>query len=134
MKPTIITFLSVLAAIIFGLANISVYAETLDGKSFIGETGEMGKKSSEEDEIRFENGRFTSVDCEKYGFESGSYTTTVERDKTHFVADTYSNKTGRIIWAGTVNGNKLDATYVWYKKGKYSKPKQIKWFKGTIKK
>jgi len=111
---------------------MSAYAGNLDGKTFSGTTGEIGKKSSVNDEVRFENGQFTSLDCEKYGFGSGSYSTTVEGDKTHFVADTYSAKTGRITWVGTISGSKIDATYLWYKKGKYVKPKQIKWFKGTV--
>lgn len=119
---------------IFGAASISAYAGSLDGKTFTGDTGKMGKKSANTDMISFENGQFTSSGCQKYGFGSGAYQTTDEGDKTHFVADTYSEKTGRITWVGTVSGDKLNATYLWYKKGKYSKPKQIKWFKGAMNK
>jgi hypothetical protein len=117
---------------ILGIANISAYTGNLDGKTFNGTTGILGKSSSEKDEIRFENGHFTSVGCEKYGFGPGSYITTVDGDRTHFTDDTYSEKTGRITWVGTISGGNIDATYLWYKKGKYVTPKQIKWFKGAM--
>ena len=124
--------LLIFMAIIFGIASMTAYAGTLDGKTFAGTTGKLGKKGSEKDELRFENGQFISAGCGEYGFGAGSYETTVEGDETHFVADTYSDKTGRITWVGTISGNNLEATYLWYKKGKYAEPKQIKWFKGTM--
>jgi len=132
MRTIIRASLLIVIAIIFGIANISAYAGILDGKTFNGTTGKMGKKSSDKDTVRFENGQFTSVDCEKYGFGSGSYITTVDGDTTHFTADTYSEKTGRITWIGTISGSNIDATYLWYKKGKNVKPEQIKWFKGAM--
>ena len=132
MRTTKRANLFIVIAIIFGIANVSAYAGNLDGKTFNGTTGVLGKNSSEKDEVRFDNGQFTSVDCEKYGFGSGPYITTVDGDKIHFTADTYSEKTGRITWVGTISGGNIDATYLWYKKGKYAEPKQIKWFKGAM--
>jgi hypothetical protein len=132
MKYPIRAKLLIVIAVIFVFANMSAYAGNLDGKTFSGTTGIMGKKSSEKDEIMFENGKFTSSGCAKYGFGSGTYVTTIVGDKTHFTADIYSEKTGRIAWVGTISGDDLDATYLWYKKGKDVKPKQIKWFKGAI--
>ncbi len=67
----------------------------------------MGKNWSEKDEIKFENGKFTSVDCTKNGCGSGSYETTVEGDKTHSIADTYSEKSCRITWVGTIFGDNI---------------------------
>lgn len=119
---------------VFHFTVTSAFAGSLDGKSFTGHIGKIGKKSSNTDMITFENGRFSSSGCQKYGFGSGTYQTTTEGDRTHFVADTYSEKTGRITWVGTVSGDELNATYLWYKKDKYSEPKQIKWFKGAINK
>lgn len=130
MKFNKIWMLSIIT-IVFNVVIISAYAGSLDGKTFSGNTGKIGKKSSETDVIKFENGQFSSSGCQDYGFGSSTYQTAIDGDTTHFVADTYSEKTGRITWVGTVSGDKLNATYVWYKKGKYSKPAQIKWFKGT---
>lgn len=121
-------------AMAFNVSAMGAYAGSLDGKSFTGNTGKMGKKSSNTDVITFENGKFSSSGCQEYGFGSGTYQATTEGEKTHFVADTFSEKTGRITWVGTISGDKLDATYIWYKKGKYSEPKQIKWFKGNMNK
>ena len=131
MKTTQFAIMIILTVFALSITTLPAYANMLDGKSFSGMTGKMGKKGSQKDEIRFENGQFQSVDCKKYGFGSGPYVTRTEGDKTHFVADTYSADTGRIAWVGTISGNSLDATYLWYKKGKNTKPKQIKWFKGT---
>lgn len=127
-------WLLAIITMIFGIGGINAFAGTLDGMTFTGDTGKIGKKTSDTDVISFENGQFSSSGCQEYGFGPGVYETTVEGDTTHFVADTYSEKTGRITWVGTVSGDKIDATYLWYKKGKYSKPKQIKWFKGAMKK
>ncbi len=49
------------------------------------------------------------MNCAKYGF--GSYTTTVEGDTTHFIADTYSEKTDRITWVGTISGSNIGVRY-----------------------
>ena len=122
------------AAMALSVVGISAYAGSLDGKAFTGDTGKIGKKSANTDVITFENGRFASSGCQKYGFGPGEYHTTSDGESTHFVADTYSEKTGRITWVGTVTGDHLDATYIWYKKGKYAEPKQIKWFKGALNK
>lgn len=121
-------------ALALNVAGIGAYAGSLDGKTFTGDTGKMGKKSSNTDMLTFENGKFSSSGCQEYGFGPGAYQATTDGEKTHFVADTFSEKTGRITWVGTVSGDKLNATYLWYKKGKYSAPKQIKWFKGAMNK
>lgn len=109
------------------------FAGSLDGKSFSGKTGMMGKKANEDDEIKFSNGQFSSSGCQEYGFSGAPYQEKAEGDKIHFVSDTYSQKSGRIIWTGTVDGNEVVATYIWFDKGEYKKPKQIKWFSGNIK-
>jgi len=31
------------------------------------------------------------------------------------------------------NGNDLKATFLWFDKGKYEKPEQVKWWKGSAK-
>jgi hypothetical protein len=122
-----------LVTTIFTIISVSAYAGALDGKAFVGPSGMMGKDASETDEVRFENGQFISLGCKEWGFGYGPYLTSAEGDKTHFVADTYSDKEGRITWIGTISGNNADVTYLWYKKGAYAKPEQIKWFQGTSK-
>ena len=111
--------------------TIPAYSGILDGKTFVGKNGEIGKSGFEDDEIKFENGKFLSVGCAKYGFGDADYTTKVDGDKVFFSADIYSKKYGRITYSGMVKGNDLKATFVWFDKGKYSKPEQVKWWEGS---
>jgi len=119
----------------FFLISIPAYSGMLDGKTFSGKNGHLGKDGSGSDEIKFENGKFVSVTCsEKYGFSDSEYTTKVDGDKVFFTADIYSDKYGRMTYSGYVKGNDINANYFWYDKGKYENPKQVKWFKGSAKK
>ena len=118
----------------FFLISIPAYSGMLDGKTFSGKNGHLGKDGSGSDEIKFENGKFVSVTCsEKYGFSDSEYTTKVDGDKVFFTADIYSDKYGRMTYSGYVEGNDISANYFWYDKGKYENPKQVKWFKGSAK-
>jgi len=42
----------------FFVIDIPAYSGMLDGKTFIGKNGEIGKSGSEDDEIKFENGKY----------------------------------------------------------------------------
>jgi len=106
----------------------------LDGKTFVGKNGHLGKDGSGSDEIKFENGKFTSIGCTtKFGFSDAEYTTKVDGDRVFFTADIYSEKYGRMTYSGYVKGNDINANYFWYDKGKYENPEQVKWFKGSVK-
>ena len=118
----------------FFLIAIPVYSGMLDGKTFSGKNGHLGKDGSGSDEIKFENGKFVSVTCStKYGFSDAEYTTKVDGDKVFFTADIYSDKYGRMTYSGYVKGDDISANYFWYDKGEYEKPEQVKWFKGSAK-
>jgi len=86
---------------VFVLAN-PAYSGILDGKTFVGKNGIIGKSGSEDDEIKFENGKFLSIGCAKYGFGDADYTTKVDGDRVFFTADIYSDKYGRITYSGFV--------------------------------
>ena len=131
LKRNAITFWITL---FFFVMAIPAYSGILDGKTFAGKNGEIGKKSSEDDEIKFENGKFFSVGCGKYGFGDAEYTTKADGDRVFFTADIYSNKYGRITYSGFVKGDDLNGTFIWFDKGKYDKPEQVKWWKGSVKK
>jgi hypothetical protein len=118
---------------VFVLAN-PAYSGILDGKTFVGKNGIIGKSGSEDDEIKFENGKFLSIGCAEYGFGDSEYTTKLDGDKVFFTADIYSKKYGRITYSGVVKGNDLKAIFIWFDKGKYGQPEQVKWWKGNIKK
>ena len=57
----------------------------------------------------------------------------MDGDKVFFTADIYSNRYGRITYSGMIKGNNLKATFVWFEKGKYEKPEQVKWWEGSVK-
>jgi hypothetical protein len=119
---------------LFFFIAVPAHSGILDGKTFVGKNGQIGKNDSEDDEIRFKNGKFLSVGCAKYGFGDAEYTSKKEGDRVFFTADIYSDKYGRITYSGSVKGNDLEATFVCFDKGKYEKPEQVKWWKGHIKK
>ncbi len=105
----------------------------LDNKIFVGSKGDKGKEASGQDEIRFMNGRFRSVSCDKWGFNDAPYTTTTDGDLIRFQAVTVSPKHGKMEWGGTVKGDAMEATYVWTKKRWYWKDAHMeKWFKGSL--
>lgn len=105
----------------------------LDGKEFIGPTGEKGKKVHHEDVLRFSDGKFTSSMCYEYGFTGGPYTATVEGDSIHFQAETLSPTHGKMEWKGTLKGDTLDVTYSWTKERWFWTTFREYWFKGTLK-
>ena len=127
------TFLIVFVLALVAAAGLAVVAEkgALDGKNYVGESGEIGKTTGDKDELVFADGTFRSVGCDQYGFKPVSYTTTKEGESINFVAHAKSEKEGEIHWTGTVTGENCEAKFVWSKPGQ----KDIEyWFKGTLKK
>ena len=111
-----------------------VASHILDGKIFIGPTGEKGKKVHHEDVLRFSDGKFTSSECFQYGFKGGLYTTTIEGHTIHFQAETISPTHGKMVWQGTLEGDTLEVTYTWTKERWFWTTFREYWFKGTLKK
>ena len=139
------TQLRVLKVILFGLAvtfvafsaargveAASTASEILDGKKFVGPTGEKGKKVDHEDVLSFSDGTFTSSACLPFGFESGPYTATVEGDSIHFQAVTLSPTHGKMEWKGTFKDGTLDVTYSWTKERWLWTTHREYWFKGSL--
>ena len=108
----------------------------LDGKAFVGKNGEKGRAldPDEDEEIVFQNGRFTSLSCEPYNFDSSEYSTKVIGDTIHFEAVTESPTHGKIAWKGVVNGENAEMTFVWTKERWYWDTHREYWFKGTLRK
>jgi hypothetical protein len=121
--------------ILFLIAAIPAYSGELDGKTFMGQSGDQGKESSRDEELRFQNGKLYSVGCAEWGFGESDYTARIEGESIHFVSEMLSPKHGKIVWNGTIQGDKIDATYVWTKERWYWKDAhQEKWLKGSLKK
>lgn len=135
LKVTTYLFLLVYAATLGVMPAVAQEAPgILDGKVFVGAIGDKGKEASDQDEIRFKNGRFHSVGCEEWGFGDAPYTARMDGDLVRFKAVTVSPKDGKIEWDGTVKGDTLEATYVWIKERWYWKDAHVeKWFNGSLK-
>jgi hypothetical protein len=110
----------------------SAASGVLDGKKFIGPTGETGKKAHHEDVLSFSDGVFTSSACFQYGFTGGPYTATVDGDAIHFQAETLSPTHGKMVWEGTLKDGTLDVTYTWTKERWLWTTVREYWFTGTL--
>lgn len=129
---------SILASVIVITAPLTTaQTPTLDGKVFIADAGEKGKAADEKsDVITFSEGKFHSSLCDQYGYGKGDYKTTALADTLVFDVETSSAKDGRLVWKGTVRGDKIEGTFMHYRKGGFfnSNPAPVEhWFKGTIK-
>jgi len=83
---------------------------SLDGRRFDGVVLERGKTAGDADTLLFEQGRFRSTACDRYGYGDGAYRS-VERDGAIvFDAETESAQYGRLRWHGRVTGDRLDGT------------------------
>jgi hypothetical protein len=128
--------------LIAGLSSPAIAGENstnglLDGKTFIVDEGEKGKGKENTDTLIFKEGKFRSISCDKYGFGSGTYTSTMEGNTIRFVADTTSEKKGKMHWEGTVQDDKIDVEYVWTDRTHWYKPNpkpREYWAKGELKK
>jgi len=105
----------------------------LDGKSFIAQSGEKGKKESNKDTIVFRNGRFLSEGCSPFGFKDAAYQATVDGATIRFHAETHSPTHGTMVWDGTVKDNAIEATSIWTRERWYWKIRREYWYKGQLK-
>jgi len=99
-------------------------ASQLDGRRFEGVVLERGKTSGDADTLIFDKGLFRSTACDHYGYGDGPYRASVAGDALNFEAETESAQYGKLRWAGTVRGEKLDGTLTMVRDGK---PAGEKW-------
>ena len=83
---------------------------TLDGRRFHGIVLEAGKTEGDADTLLFDGGRFRSTACDRYGYGDGAYTARRDGARIHFDAETRSPASGRLLWHGTISGQRLDGT------------------------
>jgi hypothetical protein len=133
---TVILFALAVTIVALSFANrleaVSAASGILDGKKFVGLTGEKGKKVHHEDVLSFGDGIFTSSACYQYGFKGGPYTATVEGDSIHFQAETISPTHGKMVWQGTLKDGTLEVDYSWTKERWLWTTHREYWFKGSL--
>jgi len=106
----------------------------LDGKTFVGPTGEKGKAAYASETLEFRNGKLYSVECARWGFGDGMVTTHRVGDAIQFEAETFSKEYGKMVWRGVVRADTIEATYHWHKKGWFLSTVLDYWFNGTRRK
>jgi hypothetical protein len=111
--------LGALAALVFSsAAPVLAQGSPLEGRRFEGVFLERGKTRGDADTLTFQGGRFRSSACDRYGYGDAPYRATMVGDTVTFEAETESPKYGKLIWRGTVRGDKLDATVLMPREGK----------------
>jgi len=127
------SFLLVFLTLLFSTQSYSATG-ILDGRTFIGLSGEMLDNSKTKEELQFNNGELFSVQCAQWDFSAANYTAKKDGDTITFSATTTSPKGGQIKWQGTIQGNTINATFTWTKeRWWWTDAKIAYWFKGELK-
>jgi hypothetical protein len=118
------------------LAASTAFAQaTLDGRRFHAESGFPGKPAHiMSDVLSFDSGRFHSSDCDQYGYDKGAYKATASGATIAFEAETKSDQYGRNTWKGTIRGDQIEGTMIFYRRPTWWRPNPEPiehWFRGT---
>ena len=119
---------ALLAPAVFSADEQGAGSGPLDGRRFVGETGEAGAEHGSPAEFVFEGGRFDPLACHPLGFSAAPYQATAESGAVHFKAETLSETEGRMRWTGKVEGDRIEGTVLWLKTGQAPIER---WFSGT---
>lgn len=93
------------------------FAGVLDDKTFSGQMTPKGEAKGDADDFEFKDGKFHSTACDRYGFDSSTYTATESGKSVLFEATTHSGES-TITWKGEANGGRVSGTAVLNDKGK----------------
>ena len=106
----------------------------LDGKTFSGLIGIGGKPKDIKDTFVFENGTFVSTECERNcKYPARPYFVRVNGDKTEFISETQCPyKDAKIVWRGTVEGDKIKGESTWVSKRWYWTVEKTLEFEGEL--
>ena len=106
----------------------------LEGKSFSGELGLLGKPASATDLLLFNDGMFISKGCEaRCGYTAAEYQIRAEGDNFEVISETPCLKSdATIIWQGTVKGDEIEGSFTWVNKRWYWTFEKEFWFKGKL--
>ena len=133
LKSCLLFLFALCFGILFSIPFATAQEGILDGKIFIGFFKENHKGISKEDELGFLDGHFYSNGYVQKGYSRGVYTAESKKNKIYFEAETMSLKQGLIKWRGVVDGDTIEVTYQWIKKGWFSDKQKDYSFQGTLK-
>ncbi len=106
----------------------------LEGKTFSGNLGPLGKPASATDLLVFSDGMFVSKGCEaRCGYTAAKYQINPDGDFYQVRSETPCLKSDAVIqWRGTVKGDQIEGTFTWVNKRWYWTFEKEFWFKGEL--
>lgn len=87
----------------------------LDGRTFEVEMTKMDSDQVIPNTLTFDAGTFLSAVCVKHDFSKSIYEATETGDAIAFEVNAQSSTKGTMDWEGTVSGDQLAATAIWYR-------------------
>jgi hypothetical protein len=106
----------------------------LEGKSFSGELGFIGKLAHNTDLLIFNDGKFISKGCQDIcGYTDGMYWIAREGDQLKVKSETPCLKSdATILWEGAINGDEIEGIFTWVNKRWYWTFEKEFWFRGKL--
>lgn len=106
----------------------------LDGMTFVGKIGPVGKPADVQDALTFTNGMFVSIGCDRRcGYPAGPYFVRYVGDKIEFVSEgNCTDKNAKISWRGTIENDTLKGSFTWTSKRWYWTIEKEFWFEGKL--
>jgi hypothetical protein len=87
--------------------------QDFDGRVFVANYGQNEKLETGRDVISFENGRMSTKNCIKFGFQPAPYFLRVEGGKTYFYSEMPSEKQGMMKFSGFIENDQISALSNW---------------------
>lgn len=100
-------------------SNSPALIHVLEGMRFVGPLAVDGEANPSDDALSFQDEKFTSQTCLKYGFAPALYWVRKSSEGLHFRADLQSPENGTIRFEGVFDGSQLRAVGHWTKKRWY---------------
>ena len=106
----------------------------LDGLTFHGSMGPVGKPATVEDRFVFSQGAFVSTECrERCKYPARPYFVRKDGDAIAFVSETKCPyKDAKIVWRGTVKDGRVEGVSTWSVNRWYWTVENEFWFEGTL--
>ena len=136
-----VVFVLTVVVVLFGFKTSTTMADDehlsitfLEGKSFAGELGQIGKPAMAEDLLIFQDGMFVSEKCQKKcGYTAGPYWMRSTEDGVQVRAETPCLKSdATIVWNGTVKGDEIEGIFTWTSRRWYWTIEKEFWFNGKL--
>lgn len=106
----------------------------LDGMTFAGEIGPLGKPADVKDRFVFADGTFVSTECERRcGYPPRPYFVRHAGGAVEFISETRCpDKDARIVWRGTIDAGTVKGVFTWTTVRWYWTIEKEFWFEGRL--